>query len=122
MIAALLDQRARDRIGRAVAIFGRPHPDALALDFFPHLGGKPFHINCSVKSGAGAINTSPLTMPAWLRVLRLRAPKAAPSSRPSTSDHDLRATAELLEHGDTFVEPAPDGAVDEGAAGFAVAE
>ena len=58
MLAAVLDQRAGDRIG--LAIFRRPHPDALGLDLAASPPAeKPFHISSSVKSGAGAISTSP---------------------------------------------------------------
>ena len=76
-----------------------------------------------MKSGAGAISTSPAE----------RSPASPPpvgdgarqqQRHPAAhrrADRDLRTPAELLEHRDALFQPAPDGAVDEGAAQFAMA-
>ena len=83
LVAALLDQRAGDRIG--VAIFRRPVQTPLVMISSRTRRGKPFHISFSVKSGAGAISTSPARTRPLRRRAAMRAPAAAPSSRPSTS-------------------------------------
>ncbi len=122
MVAALLDQIAGDRIGRAVAIFRRPQPHALGLDLLRVISDeKFFHISSSVKSGAGAISTRPASCAGRYRLCQpprdlARQQQRHPAAHRGT-DHDLRPAAELREHRQALLEPAADRAVGELAAG-----
>ena len=76
-----------------------------------------------MKSGAGAISTRPASDAAACcrRACDFARQQQRHPAAHRRADHDLRAAAELLEHRDALLQPAPDGAVDEGAAGFAMA-
>ncbi|MGY4599800.1 hypothetical protein ACVWXL_007546 [Bradyrhizobium sp. GM22.5] len=78
-----------------------------------------------MKSGAGAISTRPaseaLACSFFCRFLISRASSQRHPAAHGRADQDLRAVAEPLEYRDAFLEPAPDGSVDEIATGFAVA-
>ena len=122
MVAALLDQRAGDRIGRAVAILRRPHPYALADDFLPDLIGEA--VPHQLLGEVGRRRDQHEARECRIRRLTsgdgARQQECHPTAH-RRADHDLRPATKLLEHGDALFEPAPDGTVDEDAARFAMA-
>ena len=120
MVAALLDQRPRDRIG--IAIVRRPQPHPLGLDLLADLRRKAFP-----HQFLGEIRRRRDQHQPGQRGLAGRPPRqfARQQQRHPAAhrraDHDLRPAAEPVEHRDALLEPAPDGAVGERAAGFAMA-
>ena len=120
MVAAFLDQRARDRIGRAIG--RRPQPHALGLDLLPDLRRKalPHQLFGEIRRRRDQYQAGQRCIAAAAPGDLARQQQRHPAAH-RRADHDLRARAEPLEHRDAFFQPAPDRAVDEGAAGFAVA-
>src|SRR3974390_836097 len=121
MVAAFLDQCPRDRIGRAVAIWRGPEPNAFAVDLLTDLGRKalPHQLFSEVgcrrdqdQAGNGGVVRTPRDL--------ARQHQRPPAAHRRT-DHHLGTATKLLEPRDAFLEPAADSSINEFSAGFAVA-
>ena len=90
VIAALLDQHSRQRIG--LAIFGRPVDTRLRLDRRLRLGENRFHISSSVMSQAGAMSTSAFSRAPSPRCDKGTRQQQRQPSAHAGADQDLRAS------------------------------